>query len=80
MLGQGKECGDSFQIMLAKSLSPLACKELVANTPACGNYFEMNSNNKWCRCTPPDETCKLTNDASVVAYRIHDQGEKTDTF
>ena len=73
----GKECGDTIQIKLSKpTTDPLACKKIAEKTvksPACGDYFEINSGT--CRCTPSDKTCAMGTDAGTTVYRIlHKEG------
>ena len=80
LVANGKECGDSIQIKLSSPLEdPLACKRIAEKTvksPACGEYFELQSTNNICRCTPSNQECAMTHDSGATVYRIKEKSGK----
>ena len=79
-MANGKECGDWIQIKLSSPLEdPLACKRIAEKTvlsPACGEYFELQSTHNMCRCTPSGQECAMTPDSGVTVYRIKEKSGK----
>ena len=80
LVANGKECGDWIQIKLSSPLEdPLACKRIAEKTvksPACGEYFELQSTYKTCRCTPSGQECAMTHDSGATVYRIKEKSGK----